>query len=68
MLSLSVLIRERQKEAIELAKAKNLYKGHKPSLDAGQVLFLKEQIALGIPKAKLARDLNVSRRTIYQYL
>ena len=62
------LIRERQKEGIELAKAKNLYKGRKPSLDEAQVLFLKEQIALGIPKAKLARDLNVSRRTIYQYL
>ncbi|MGI4776447.1 MAG: helix-turn-helix domain-containing protein [Janthinobacterium lividum] len=62
------LIRERQKEGIELAEAKNLYKGRKPSLDEAQVLFLKEQIALGIPKAKLARDFNVSRRTIYQYI
>ncbi|MGI4775882.1 MAG: hypothetical protein ACRYE9_02995 [Janthinobacterium lividum] len=58
------LIRERQKEGIKLAKAKNLYKGRKPSLDKTQVLFFKEQIALGIPKARLSKDFNVSRPII----
>ena len=32
------IIRERQKEGIALAKAKNLYKGRKPSLNDEQYL------------------------------
>jgi DNA invertase Pin-like site-specific DNA recombinase len=62
------LIKERQKEGIELAKAKNLYKGRKPSLNAEQVELVKQQIHLGIPKAKIARDFKISRRTLYQYI
>ena len=62
------LIRERQKEGIALAKAKNKYKGRKPSLNEEQITLLKEQIALGIPKARIARDLNISRRALYQYI
>jgi DNA invertase Pin-like site-specific DNA recombinase len=62
------LIKERQKEGIELAKAKNLYKGRKPSLNAEQVNLIKQQIHLGIPKAKIARDFKISRRTLYMYI
>lgn len=62
------LIRERQKEGIELAKAKNLYKGRKPSLNDGQISLIKQQIVLGVPKAKIAREFNISRMTLYQYI
>lgn len=62
------LIRERQREGIELAKAKGLYKGRKPVLNEEQVTRIKEQIIMGVPKAKIARDFNVSRRTIYKYI
>lgn len=62
------IIKERQKECIELAKAKKLYKGRKPSLNAEQVELIKQQIHLGIPKAKIAREFNISRRTLYQYI
>jgi len=54
------LIRERQKEGIELAKAKNLYKGRKPSLNDEQISLIKQQIVLGVPKAKIARELGLS--------
>jgi len=62
------LIRERQKEGIELAKTKNLYKGRKPSLNEEQISIVKQQITLGVPKAKVAREFNISRRTLYQYI
>ena len=62
------IIRERQKEGIALAKAKNLYKGRKPSLNDEQISSVKEQIALGIPKARIAREFNISRKTLYQYI
>ncbi len=62
------LIKERQKEGISLAKARGVYTGRKPALSTEQVANLKERIRLGIPKAKLARDFNISRETVYQYL
>ena len=62
------LIRERQKEGIELAKKKGLYKGRKKCLNQEQVLNIQERITAGVPKAKIARDLGISRETLYQYV
>jgi len=62
------LIRERQREGIAVAKKHGIYKGRKPMLDAAQVAELHERIARGEKKAAVARDLKVSRETIYQYL
>jgi DNA invertase Pin-like site-specific DNA recombinase len=62
------LIRERQREGIALAKAKGLYKGRKHTLQSEQIAALKERIALGISKARVARVFNISRETVYQYL
>lgn len=62
------LIKERQREGIEIAKRKGVYKGTKPKLTGEQVEFLKAQITLGVPKAKLARDLGIKRSTLYLYL
>ena len=62
------LIRERQKEGIVLAKAKGLYRGRKPKLSAEHIEELKSKVAAGIPKAKVARDMKISRATLYGML
>lgn len=62
------LIRERQREGIAIAKAKGKYKGRKPTLNAEQVTKLKERVASGIAKAKVAREFKISRQTVYEYL
>lgn len=62
------LIRERQSQGIAVAKANGVYKGRKPSLTAEQVEQARESIASGIAKAKVARDLGVSRQTLYTAL
>jgi len=62
------LIRERQREGIALAKKKGLYKGRKPSLSEEQVEELKARVENGDKKSDIAKDLNISRETLYQYL
>jgi len=62
------LIRERQREGISLAKAAGKYKGCKKSLSQQQVQNAREQIAQGVSKARVARDLGVSRETLYAAL
>lgn len=61
------MIRERQREGIAIAKGKGVYKGRKPSLDAGQVEALRQRIAAGDKKAVIAREFGISRETLYQY-
>jgi DNA invertase Pin-like site-specific DNA recombinase len=62
------IIRERQSEGIAIAKAKGVYKGRKPALTPDRVQQAREAVAAGIPKAKVARDLGVSRQTLYSAL
>lgn len=62
------LIRERQAEGIAIAKTKGVYKGRKPALTAQQVEAARQRIADGVAKAKVARDLGVSRQTLYSAL
>ena len=62
------LIRERQREGIALAKQRGVYKGRKPSLSDEQASELRERAARGDSKAKLAREFQVSRDTVYRYL
>jgi DNA invertase Pin-like site-specific DNA recombinase len=61
------LLKERQREGIAIAKAKGVYKGRKPSLNAGQVEELHKRIAAGEKKAVIAREFGISRETLYQY-
>lgn len=61
------MIRERQREGIAIAKGKGVYKGRKPSLNAGQVEVLRKRIAAGDKKAVIAREFGISRETLYQY-
>jgi len=62
------LIKERQLEGIELAKKRGVYKGRKKSLSNELQSELKQRVANGEPKAKIARDYGISRETLYQYL
>lgn len=62
------LIRERQREGIEIAKKNGKYKGRKRSLSEEQIEKIKELDVAGVPKAKIARDYKVSRQTIYGLL
>lgn len=62
------LIKERQREGIELAKKRGAYKGRKPSLTDEQITIIKEKNSLGVAKSKIAREFGVSRPTIYGIL
>ena len=62
------LIRERQREGIELAKKAGVYKGRKPSLTPERVNELRKRVKAGEKKAALAREFKISRETLYTYL
>jgi DNA invertase Pin-like site-specific DNA recombinase len=62
------LIKERQREGIAIAKQKGLYKGRKPKLGNEEIELLKTKIANGEKKSQIAKDLDISRETLYQYL
>lgn len=62
------LLRERQREGIALAKQRGAYKGRKPSLTSEQAKALCKRVAAGEKKAALARELGISRETLYQYI
>ena len=60
------LRRERQLEGISAAKARGVYKGRKPSIDAGEVLRLRHAEKLG--PAAIARRLGIGRASVYRLL
>ncbi|WP_257478758.1 recombinase family protein [Acidipropionibacterium jensenii] len=60
-------IKERQAEGIALARARGVY-DRAPKLSADQIELARQRIADGVPKAKIARDLHVSRQTLYTAL
>lgn len=62
------LIRERQREGIDLAKKKGIYKGRKPSLDSAKASELRRRANNGENKAALAREFGISRAALYVYL
>lgn len=64
------LIKGRQREGIELAKARGVYKGRAPKLTPERVTELKakDEAAGGKGRAGLAREFGISRETLYQYL
>lgn len=58
-------IRDRQRAGIEAAKKKGVYKGRQKQIDDAEIRRL---VAEGIPKVQVARDLGVSRMTVYRAL
>jgi len=62
------LIKERQREGIALAKKRGAYKGRKPALSKDQIKEMENRVNKGEKKSHIARDFNISRETLYQYL
>lgn len=62
------LIRERQREGITVARQRGAYRGRKRSLSDEMVAELHRRVDDGERKAVIARDLGISRETLYQYL
>jgi DNA invertase Pin-like site-specific DNA recombinase len=62
------LIKERQREGVALAQQRGAYKGRKKSLSQAEVSLLRQRVATGMSKAKVAREFGISRQTLYQYL
>jgi DNA invertase Pin-like site-specific DNA recombinase len=62
------LIRERQREGIALAKQRGAYRGRKKSLPPERIAEARRRVAAGETKARVARDLGISRETLYTYL
>lgn len=58
-------IRDRQRAGIDAAKDKGVYKGRQKRVDDDAIRRLASD---GLPKAQIARDLGVSRMTIYRAL
>ncbi|MBT0663533.1 recombinase family protein [Geobacter pelophilus] len=61
------IIKERQKEGVQIAKAKGLYKGRKQEMTPERIAEIKNRIEAGEPKAQIAKDLKISRDTLYRY-
>lgn len=62
------VIRSRQREGIELAKKRGVYRGRRRSVTPEQIELAKCQIKQGVPVSAVARGLGLSRSTIYRYL
>jgi DNA invertase Pin-like site-specific DNA recombinase len=62
------LIRERQREGIAPAKQRGAYRGRKKGLSSGRQEELRRRVAEGEKEAQVARDLGISRETLYRYL
>lgn len=60
-------IRERQAEGIAIAKRNGVY-DRAPKLSPEQITEARERIDSGVPKSRVARDLGVSRQTLYAAL
>ncbi|WP_341369068.1 helix-turn-helix domain-containing protein [Yoonia sp. BS5-3] len=50
---------------MEAAKGRGVYKGRRKSIDNAEIRQLAD---VGVAKAKIARDLGVSRMTVYRAL
>jgi len=59
------MIRSRQQEGIERAKAKGVYKGGKKQIDREAVMKLKSE---GVGPANIAKQLGVARSSVYRVL
>lgn len=62
------LIKERQLEGIAIAKQSGAYRGRKREMTDERIAEIKQRVANGDKKAVIARDMKISRETLYQYL
>ena len=59
--------KERQKEGVQIAKAKGVYKGRKQEMTPETLETIKGRIEAGEAKAVIAKNLGISRDTLYRY-
>lgn len=59
------IIKQRQREGIEKAKAKGVYKGRKPTVDKDRILALRDH---GFSTYKIAEEMGISRMTVHRTL
>lgn len=59
------LMLERQREGIAKAKAEGKYRGRQATIDTAKI---RELVNLGIPKAKIAKQMGISRDSVYRAL
>jgi DNA invertase Pin-like site-specific DNA recombinase len=62
------LIKSRQAEGIKLAKEKGAYKGRSKCLTPEQAEEVRTRTAAGVSKSRVAKDMGVTRQTLYKYL
>jgi len=62
------LIKERQREGIEAAKAQGKKLGAPPKLTAEQTAEIKARVEQGDDKSKLAKEYGISRPTLYKLI
>lgn len=62
------IIKERQREGIELAKQRGAFKGGVRRISDEKVSHMKHLITEGVPLAKAARIIGISRTSAYRYL
>lgn len=59
------IIKQRQREGIQKAKAKGVYKGRKPTIDKDRILALRDE---GNSTYKIAEVMGISRMTVHRAL
>ena len=60
--------KERQREGIELAKARGAFKGGVLKLSIPDRDYLYDAVERGVPKTEIAKRLKISRDTVYSYI
>lgn len=61
-------IKERQREGIEIAKRKGRFRGKVMKLDDEKIEILKKELQTRKSKTKIAKELGISRFTLYRYI
>lgn len=64
------MILERQREGVAIAKREGRYKGRAPAIRSnnGKLAELQNLVSQNVPISEIARQLNVSRQTVYAHL
>ena len=62
------IIRERQKEGIELARQRKAFTGRPRQLNNVQIEQIKQQIQIGSSKEEIIKRYGISRATLYRYI